>query len=68
MVGVDAGIVVAYKFPDVHQVIGPQAIKIRWVGGVDDQKGEGEIPTEVAGIEVDLGEAEGREVTPFVDV
>ena len=37
MVDIDAGIVVAHEFPDIHQVIGIIAIEIGLVAGMDDE-------------------------------
>ena len=65
MIDVDTGIMVAYKLFDIHEVVGAEAIEKGGVGGLDDKQGEGEAAGEVAGIEADVGIADGSKVPAF---
>jgi len=68
MVCVDACVVIAGKFSDIHQVKSAEAIKIGWVAGVDDKQREGQAASKITGIEINICKTKRRDVTAFVHI
>src|ERR1700733_1593999 len=68
MVYVQPRIMIAHEFLGIHQVIGVLTVKIRFVGGMDDQQGKGERPAQIARVKGDIGIAQGANVKSLIDL